>query len=204
MLTLDTLSALYAPTLAHTCEPFVGPLSAALYKYGIATLNQQCAFLATIGVESARLTTLSENLNYGAAGLHSTWPSHFDPATAAAYARQPERIANRAYANRMGNGDEASGDGWLYRGAGLIQLTGKDNHAAYAAACGKPVTMVGDWLRTPEGAADGAGWFWSTHHLNAISAGGDMAAVTRMVNGGENGLADRVALFSRAKTLLFA
>lgn len=201
-MTLDQLAELYAPTLAHTCAPFVDPINAAMAKFAIASVNQQAAFLATIGVESQRLTHLSENLNYSAAALVATWPSHFTPAQAAAYAHQPAKIADRAYAGRMGNGDEASGDGWTYRGAGLIQITGKYNHGLYARACGKPVAMVGDWLRTPEGAADGAGWFWGTNRLNATSHDGDMAAVTRAVNGGLNGLAERVALFNKAKEML--
>lgn len=201
-MTLDQLAELYAPTLAHTCAPFVDPINAAMAKYAIATVNQRAAFLATIGVESQRLTHLSENLNYSAEALLRVWPSHFNPVLARAYEHQPVKIANRAYSGRIGNGDEASGDGWTYRGAGLIQITGKYNHGLYARACGKPVAMVGDWLRTPDGAADGAGWFWATNHLNSISAGGDIAAVTRAVNGGLNGLADRTKLFVLAKQLL--
>jgi len=204
MTTLSSLllSALYAPTGMTICAPFVTPLNTALMKYGIVSLNQVCAFLATVGVESQRLTRLSENLNYSATGLLKVFPSHFTQEQATQYARNPVAIANRVYANREGNGDEASGDGWRYRGAGLIGLTFKNEQAKYAATVGLPPEHIGDYLRTPEGAADSAGWYWATNGLNAVSAGGNMTAVTRVVNGGLNGLTDRVALFQKAQGLL--
>lgn len=201
-LTAELLGRLYTGTPSAVVATFVDPLIKALDHYAIATLNQRAAFLATIGVESGNLRHVSENLNYSAQGLLATFPRYFTAATAASYARQPEKIANKAYANRMGNGNEASGDGWRYRGAGLIQLTGHDNQKAYAQAVGKSLIDVGAWLRSPEGAADSAGWFWSVHYLNDAAERGDMKAVTKGVNGGYNGLDERVALFGRAKTLL--
>lgn len=202
ILTDDLLVRLTISTPRARCAAFVAPINAAFDKYGIVTLDQRAAFLATIAHESALLTRLVENLNYGAQGLLQTWPKRFNIQFANAYARQPERIANHVYANRMGNGDEASGDGWRYRGAGLIQLTGKEMHEAYAAAAGEPLKSVGDWLRTPEGAADSAGWFWQKKALNEVAKHGDMKAVTLVVNGGVNGLVERVSLFNRAKVLL--
>jgi putative chitinase len=201
VLTAELLGRLYLRPQERVAA-FVAPIEKAFAEYGITTINARSAFLATVGHESAMLTRLSENLNYGATGLLSTWPNRYTPGLAARHARNPVMIANHVYANRMGNGDETSGDGWRYRGAGLIQLTGKDNQGRYSQATGLPVETVGDHLRKPEGAADSAGWFWSSHHLNDVSANGDMEAVTRVVNGGLNGLAERTALFNRAKGLL--
>lgn len=200
--TAGILSGLYRGTPVTTIAAFVGPLNKALDHYAIATLNQRAAFLATIGVESGGLQHVSENLNYGVQGLLKIFPRYFTATTAPLYARQPEKIANKVYANRMGNGSEASGDGWRYRGAGLIQLTGFDNQKAYAQVSGKSLIDVGAWLRSPEGAADSAGWFWSVHYLNDAAERGDMKAVTKGVNGGYNGLAEREALFAKAKALL--
>lgn len=202
MLTADLLTKLYGHVTTASVAPFVDPLNKAFDHYNIATLNQQAAFLATIGVESGGLQHLSENLNYGAQGLLRTFPRYFTAASAAAYARQPEKIAAKVYANRMGNGSEASGDGWTYRGAGLIQLTGRANQQAYASAVGKTLIDIGDWLRTPAGGADSAGWYWSVHYLNDAAERGDMVAVTKVVNGGGHGLEERELLFVRAKALL--
>jgi putative chitinase len=142
-------------------------------------------------------------LNYSAEALQRTWPSRFDAATAAAYQRKPEMIANKVYANRMGNRDEASGDGWKHRGAGLIQLTGKDNQFACAMALGIDPTLIADWLKTEEGAARSAGWFWREHNLNKWADAGDIDGVSDVVNIGRKtekvgdsiGYTDRKALF---------
>lgn len=200
-LTADLLGRLFLRP-AERVAAFVAPIQQAWRDYDIATLNARSAFLATIGHESAMLTRLSENLNYGADGLLRTWPNRYTPGLAARHARNPVAIANHVYADRMGNGDEASGDGWRYRGAGLIQLTGKENQARCSRHTGLPVETIGDYLRKPEGATDSAGWFWRDRNLSDVAATGDMEAVTRVVNGGLNGLAERTALFNRAKGLL--
>jgi putative chitinase len=158
-------------------------------------------FLAQIAHESAFFARTEENLNYGSEGLLSTFPRHFpDLETATRYARKPERIANRVYANRMGNGPEESGDGWRYRGMGLIQLTGSRNHDAYwatAVSSGDPAALAG-----PPHAALSAGWFWRTNGVNSAADLDDVEAVTRKINGGTHGLEARRTLTERAKAAL--
>jgi putative chitinase len=211
-ITADVLANLYGAPVDRM-QPFAGPLAAAMARYEIdRSVNRAAAFLATVGHESAGLSRLSENLNYSAQGLANTWPSRYAErprevikvpnAKAIMLSRRPEAIANNVYAGRMGNGDEASGDGWRYRGAGAIQLTGKANQQEYAWAVGRPVETIGDYLRTPEGAADSAGWFWARRDLNHYAENGDMRAVTGIVNGGTVGLPERTKLFARAKGLL--
>ena len=170
------------------CAVLVPPMQAARFN----TPKRIAAALGQMSVESAGFSSVSENLNYSAAALHAAWPDHFSFADAGAYARQPERIANRAYANRMGNGDEASGDGWRYRGAGLIQLTGRDNQAAFAEYVGMPVEAIGDYLRTAKGAAESAIWFLVRVGAIALADGWQLTVLSRAVNGGNNGLSDRI------------
>ena len=120
------------------------------------------------------------------------------------YARQPEKIANRVYANRMGNGDEASGDGWKYRGRGIVQLTGHDNYKACSLAVFQDDRLLSspDWLETKEGCVIGACWFWTTRFINKAADAEDTDAVTRLVNGGLNGIDDRRARYASYKTIL--
>ena len=115
-------------------------------------------------------------------------------------ARKPEAIANHAYANRMGNGDVASGDGWRFRGAGPMQLTGRSNHSRFGKTVGKPAEAVPDFVRTPAGGALAAAWFWSTNDLNKVCETKSVADVTRIINGGQLGLAEREKLFAVACT----
>lgn len=164
---------------------FLAPLNAAMVEFDIGTPARQAAFLATVAHESSQLAALEENLNYSADALTRTWPQRFPPATAAAYARQPERIANRAYGGREGNRDEASGDGWRNRGTGLIQLTFENNHAACARHFGIPRADIAAWLRTPDGACRSAGWFWSINRLNAWADMRDFDGVCDVVNRGK-------------------
>jgi putative chitinase len=191
------------PLAGAAADVFAAPLTAAMERFEINTPARQAAFLAQVGHESAHLTQLSENLNYSESGLMKTWPARFPTSVIAEqYQRKPEKIANRVYANRMHNGDEASGDGWRYRGAGLIQLTGKENHLAAALYFDKPLEEIGDWLRTPEGASLSAAWFWKANGLNELADAGDQEAITRRINGGTLGLKDRIALFDRAQEVL--
>ena len=172
-------------------------------KYGLTNRNRVIGFLSTAYEESGGFTVLSENLNYSAAGLMSVFGKYFPNLQVAnAYARQPEKIANRVYANRMGNGDEASGDGWKYRGHGLIQLTGKDNHATFSAATGVDAVNHPELLEKPPAAAESAGWFWDTRRLNDFCDAGDIITVTKRINGATNGLDDRQARYSRALSAL--
>lgn len=191
---------------------FLPYLISAMAEFEINTPLRQAAFLAQVFHESGNLTMTEENLNYGAAGLQSTWPSRFDAATAAAYQRQPEKIANYVYANRMGNRDEASGDGWKHRGAGLLQLTGKDNQFAAALALFIDPTVISEYLRSPEGAARASGWFWTRSGANRYADKGDFDGVSDVVNIGRKtdkvgdaiGYADRKRLYEAFKRIFGA
>lgn len=201
MIGVDALSALGVPRA--DADKWMPWLNMAMDKYGIDTPVRQAMFLSQLAHESGNFRHVVENLNYSAEALQRVFGRHFPtPEIAQAYARQPERIANRAYANRMGNGDEASGDGWRYRGRGLIQLTGKDNYSRYAAHTGVNVVADPDLVATPEYAADSAGWFWSANRLNQLADTGDVRAVTRRINGGFNGLADREAKYDKLLIML--
>jgi putative chitinase len=176
-------------------------LSDILPQFQLTDTDDVCNFIAQVGHESAQFNVLSENLNYSADGLLKTFRNYFVTAPAAAYARNPEKIANLVYANRMGNGDEASGDGWKYRGKGLIQLTGKTNYEN----CSK--SLFGDTrlldspedLTKPEMALKSALWFWTSNKLTSVK---DFTALTKRINGGTNGLEDREAIRQRAKLVL--
>ncbi|MCL2761394.1 MAG: glycoside hydrolase family 19 protein [Desulfuromonadales bacterium] len=183
-------------------DAWVSALNTVLPEYKITTPLRIAAFLAQCGHESMGFTAVKENLNYSAEALTKTWPSRFPSSIAPQYARQPEKIANRAYANRMGNGDEASGDGWQYRGRGVIQLTGKDNYKAFAKVINKPIEEIPQYLETKEGAVESACWFWSTHNLNAYADKKDITGATKVINGGTNGLADRQLLYKKALSII--
>lgn len=170
-------------------------------NFAIKTPEQQASFLGQCAHESNGFTTLVENLNYRADSLCKIWPNHFPSLEfAMQYNRQAEKIANRVYANRMGNSDEASGDGWAYRGRGLIQLTGRDNYKYCGKAIGVDLEENPEYLETPKYAALSAGWYWAIHRLNNIAS--DIIAVTKKINGGTIGLEDRVARTERALNVL--
>ena len=161
-------------------------------KYEINTKERVAGFLAQCGHESLDFTVLKENLNYGAKGLRGTFSKYFpDDATAAKYERKPEMIANRVYASRMGNGNEASGDGYKYRGRGAIQLTGCSNYTAFAKDIGKTIDETIIYLETLEGAIESACWFWKKNGLNEIADKKDITLMTKKINGGTIGLEDR-------------
>ena len=189
---------------------FLPHLVAAMREFTINTPLRQSAFLAQVFHESGNLEAVTENLNYSAAGLQGTWPKRFDAATAAKYARNPEMIANKVYAGRMGNRDESSGDGWKHRGAGLIQLTGKDNQFACAMALDIDPTKITDYLRTEEGAARSAGYYWETNCLSKWADRGDIDGVSDVINIGRKtekvgdaiGYAHRSKLYEAFKRIL--
>lgn len=181
---------------------WVAALNAVLPRYDIITRSRIAMFLAQCGHESLGFTVLAENLNYSAEALRRTWPKRFPGNLADQYARQPERIANRVYANRMGNGPEGSGDGWKHRGRGLIQLTGASNYRMFARAVGRPYEGIAAYLETPEGAVESAGWFWSVNSLNQLADTGNVEAATKRINGGLHGLADRQARYKQALKIL--
>lgn len=180
-----------------------------LPDYDINTPKRVAAFLAQCGHESGGFTTLTENLNYGAAGLQGIFKKYFpDAETAKAYERQPEKIANKIYANRMGNGDTASGDGWKFRGRGPIQLTGKDNYTKFANTMFEdPQTVLDNpdvVAQDKETALTSAVWFWGTNKLNALADAGDIKTMTKKINGGYIGLEDRIAHYEHALKVLGA
>ena len=181
---------------------YLAPLNSAMAEFSIAGKKRQASFLSQIAHESGHLVNVVENLNYGAAGLMSTWPTRFDVHTSAKYARRPEQIANYVYANRMGNGNEASGEGWRFRGRGLIQITGADNYQLCGDALGYDLIAHPEFLEAPALAARSAAWWWRSNGMNALADAGDQRAVGRRINGGDNGQADRLALFAVADRVL--
>jgi len=185
-------------------EQWYEALSVLLPDYEINTPNRIAAFIAQCAHESASFTALHENLNYRSETLSKVWPKKFPASIAEQYAHKPEAIANRAYASRMGNGDEASGDGWRYCGRGLIQLTGKDNYTAFADSIGITPEEVSDYVQTFEGAAQSACWFWESNNLNQYADSGDIETMTKRINGGTLGLEDRKKHYEHAKHILGA
>ncbi len=182
---------------------FIGPLNTAMRVHGINTNERRAAFLAQISVESGQLRNVEENLNYSAPRLRVVWPRRFPTAEAAApYARNPEALGNHVYADRLGNGDERSGDGYRYRGRGLMQTTGRYNYRV-AGFENDP-----DALARPVTAADSAGLFWTTNDLNRRTATvldrEDFNTVSRTVNGGNHGSEERWQAYRRALRALQA
>jgi putative chitinase len=179
-----------------------GPLRDACGLNEIDTHERVSAFLAQIAHESGGFKVLEENLNYSADRLLVVFPKYFDAHKAAACARNPERIANVVYADRMGNGDESSGDGWTFRGRGLIQLTGRHNYHRCGGALGIGLTDEPDLLTQPLYAALSAAWFWRDRGCNALADAGNFNGTTRRINGGLNGVFDRAEWHEKVKGLM--
>jgi putative chitinase len=181
-------------------------LSQLLPNYEINTAQRIAAFVAQCSHESGGFITLKENLNYRAVTLRKIFPKYFPTDELAnAYANMPnkqEAIANRCYANRMGNGDEHSGDGYRYCGRGLIQLTGKTNYQSFADSLEMNVEDVPEYLATFEGAAQSACWFWESNNLNQWADKGDILTLTKRINGGTIGLEDRIKHYEHALHVL--
>jgi putative chitinase len=168
-------------------------LSILLPDYEINTPKRMAAFVAQCAHESGGFRFLKENLNYKSESLMKIFAKYFHTKDLAdTYAKKPEKIANRIYADRMGNGPEASGDGYRYCGRGLIQLTGKTNYSWFAASLEIGVEEASQYLETFEGAAQSACWFWETNNLNAVADAGDIKKMTKIINGGYIGLEDRI------------
>ena len=163
-----------------------------LEEYQINTPKRVAAFLAQCGHESGGFVFVTENLNYSASGLQRVFPKYFPTMEIAKqYERNAKKIASRVYANRMGNGDEASEQGWKFRGRGILQLTGKDNYFWFAASLDMTPEQAVDYLETFEGAAQSACWFWETNKLNRYADAADLKGMTKVINGGDIGLKDR-------------
>lgn len=191
LVTFDQLNDFFEDTDEDIIQNYVDPLNEVMAFYEINNPRRISMFLAQVGHESGGLRTIKENLNYSADRLKVIFPKYFRNVDPTPYARNPQKIANRVYGGRMGNGDEASGDGFRYCGRGLIQLTGKSNYAAFAADMEMPLEEATEWLSTEEGATWSAGWFWDSRELNQWADKGDVVTVTKKINGGTIGLKDR-------------
>jgi putative chitinase len=184
-------------------EHWYEALCETLPDYDINTIPRVAAFLAQTAHESGGYTAIKENLNYRPETLMKVWPRYFPNMDIAnQYAHQQEKIANRAYANRMGNGDEASGDGYKFCGRGLIQLTGKDNYTRYAQSTEQTLDEASEHLTTFEGCVQSAAWFWEANNLNQFADSGDILTMTKRINGGTLGLADRQQHYQHAIQVL--
>ena len=186
----------------------VDPFNETFQRFGILTPAQQASWIGQCGHECGNFRILEENLNYRAPTLLKLFPKTpkrqwgFTPEEAAAYEKQPQKIANRIYGNRMGNRDEASGDGWRFRGSGFLQLTGHSNFYHAGQALGVDFVMQPELVRTPMYAAQTAGWFWQTHKLNQYADKGDFLTMTKRINGGTIGLEDRIKHINHALHVL--
>jgi putative chitinase len=201
MITLNQLKQII-PSNLNVAE-WHSALEQLLPEYNINTPERQAAFLAQCAHESGNFEAIRENLNYRAESLQKTFHKYFPtPELAQQYAKQPERIANRVYADRMGNGSESSGDGYRYCGRGLIQLTGKNNYQAFADSMECSLEQVVEYLATFEGAVQSACWFWETNNLNELADAGDIKAMTKRINGGYIGLEDRIHHYETIKEIL--
>lgn len=199
---IDQLKLLFPHTKVKTLESFVEPLNTAMGNGGIVSRYRICAFLAQTGVESGGYSTIKENLNYSAQGLINYFRKYFPTLELAQqYERKPEMIANRVYANRMGNGPEDSGDGWKFRGRGVIQVTGKYNYEQFANERGFDLDTAISYLETIEGACESAVWYWTKHRLNDLADEGDMVTMTKKINGGLNGFEERMAYYHTALSI---
>jgi putative chitinase len=204
MITLPLLKALCPKTKESVLQIYVEPLhDVAAYYDMYDNLNRAAGFLAQTAHESGGFNFVKENLNYSAKGLMGTFKKYFPTEDLAKqYERQPEKIANRVYANRMGNGPEESGDGYRFCGRGLIQLTGRINYTKFANDLGISVEETVAYLETPAGAVSSAGWFWDQNNLNQYCDSNDFVTLTKRINGGTIGLEDRQHHYQLALKLL--
>lgn len=202
MITADLLQSIGAK-YEHAAL-YATPLQIAAERYDISTPRRAACFLGQLAHESARFTRVVENLNYSAQALARTWPARYADsdgqpnATALRIARKPEDIANLTYAGRLGNGSAGTGDGWRYRGRGLIQITGRSNYQRCGEALGVDLLTRESLLEQPMYAALSAGWFWHQAGLNALADKLDIAKISRTINGGTHGLAERIELTHNA------
>lgn len=188
----ENLDAWYAALVKH------------LPEYNINTINRVAMFLAQCSYESTGFTVLQENLNYKANRLAAVFPRYFKNVDTTAYAGSPEKVANRIYANRMNNGTESSGDGWRYRGRGIIQITGKQNYTSCSHLAWKNDELLRnpDLLCSPDGAVLSACWFWEHRGINQAADNRDVALATRLVSGGTLGLEDRKHYYDKVLAVL--
>ena len=179
-------------------------LEEALPQYGITTVNRVAAFIAQCAHESGGFSTLEENLKYKAVTLTKLWPQRFPAGIAEQYAGNSQKIANKAYGGRMGNGTEETGEGYKFRGRGLLQLTGKDNYKACSQVLFQDSTLIEDpdMLLDPYYATHSACWFWHKNKLNELADAQDIKTMTKKINGGFIGLEDRIKHYNHAVAVL--
>lgn len=206
LLTLNVIRKAMPNISLTQATGYLEPLVEAMDEAAINNPARISAFLAQLGHESFDFKFMEEGLNYSADALLKTFPKYFNAQTAAQYARQPQKIANKVYGGRMGNGPESSGDGWRYRGRGPIQLTGKDNYRAFTDAVGRKfgVDFVAnpDLVAQPKWGFKAAAWFWDTRNLNALADVGNFDQITYRINGGYKGKEDRDKRYAIAKAAL--
>lgn len=178
------------------------PLDEACALYDIDTIERQCMWMAQCAHESAGFKLLVESMRYSADALLRTWPRRFTPTLAQALAFKEEAIANLAYGGRMGNGLPESGDGWRYRGRGLLHITGRANYAAAGRELGLDLIDRPELLESPTFAALSSAWFWREHGCNDLADHGDFESTTKAINGGSNGEASRANWLARAHELI--
>ena len=180
------------------------PLTTTFATFGINDVNRQAAFIGQCSHECNHFKTLEENLNYRPETLHALFGHKFKPEEIQLYAHHAEKIANRIYANRMGNRDESSGDGWRFHGRGCIQLTGHDNYWHFGQAVQKDLVDEPQLVATPMYAALSAGWFWQTHGCNDLAEAENWEGLTKRINGGTIGIEERISLTKHASSVLGA
>ena len=178
------------------------PLTTTFTTFGMNDARKMAAFIGQCSHECNHFKTLEENLNYRPETLQKLFGHKFKPEEIAIYAHHPEKIANRIYANRMGNRDESSGDGWAWHGRGCIQLTGHDNYWHFGQAVGQDFVKNPQLVATPMYAALSAGWFWKTHGCNELAEAQNWEGLTRRINGGTFGLQERISLTTKALSIL--
>ena len=204
MITLALLQAACTNTKTSVLNQFIDPLIDVASYYDITKSPERIAgFLAQLAHESGGFNFIKENLNYSAKGLRTTFKKYFPTdELAKQYERQPEKIANRVYANRMSNGPEESGDGYKFRGRGLIQLTGRFNYTNFAKDLEMSIDECVDYMETVAGACSSAGWFWDNNNLNNYCDKHDLIGLTKRINGGTIGLEDRMHHYHKIYSLL--
>jgi len=205
LITVEQLRAMI-PTNKEV-EAWCEELNKALPKYDITTDQRIAGFISQCAHESMDFNAMSENLNYREETLNKVFPRYFGPGkrNAAEYARNPEKIANYVYMDEFRTsklGNVHPGDGWRFRGRGLKQLTGRDNYTRFAKDYDLTAEEAAVWVETKEGALASALWFWNTNNLNPIADTGNVAALTKKINGGDIGLADRQTRYARAMAAL--
>ena len=226
MLSREIMLQLFPDSTAFT-DAHLDTLQSVAARRQINTPRRLAAFLSQVGHESAGFSLMLENLNYSAKGLAATWGNRFAQTDAAGnyvqvmedgrlrrvpnaeaekIQRKPQLIANRVYSERLGNGDASTGDGWRYRGRGLIQITGKTNYRLCSLGLFGDMRLLTNpqLLQEWQWAVESAGWYWDSRNVNALADGDDFDRVTRAINGGLNGQAQRLALYHQALGLLRA